>query len=29
MSRTQANAFKKKAHADGLPRDIYTQNYSR
>jgi hypothetical protein len=29
MSRNQANAFKKKAHADGLPRDIYTQNYSR
>jgi eukaryotic-like serine/threonine-protein kinase len=29
MSRIQANAFKKKAHADGLPRDIYTQNYTR
>jgi serine/threonine protein kinase len=29
MSRNQANAFKKKAHADGLPRDIYTQNYTR
>lgn len=29
MSRNQANAFKNKAHADGLPRDIYTQNYSR
>jgi eukaryotic-like serine/threonine-protein kinase len=29
MSRTQANSFKNKAHADGLPRDIYTQNYSR
>ena len=29
MSRIQANAFKNKAHADGLPRDIYTQNYTR
>ncbi|HEY6414133.1 MAG TPA: hypothetical protein VIX42_10620 [Edaphobacter sp.] len=29
MSRTQANAFKAKAHAAGLPRDIYTQNYTR
>ena len=29
MSREQANAFKKKAHSDGLPRDIYTQNYTR
>jgi eukaryotic-like serine/threonine-protein kinase len=29
MSRIQANSFKKKAHADGLPRDIYTQNYTR
>jgi hypothetical protein len=29
MSRIQANAFKKKAHAAGLPRDIYTQNYTR
>ena len=29
MSRIQADAFKRKAHADGLPRDIYTQNYSR
>jgi eukaryotic-like serine/threonine-protein kinase len=29
MSRNQANAFKKKAHGDGLPRDIYTQNYTR
>ena len=28
MSRNKANAFKKKAHAEGLPRDIYTQNYS-
>jgi eukaryotic-like serine/threonine-protein kinase len=29
MSHIQANAFKKKAHVDGLPRDIYTQNYTR
>jgi eukaryotic-like serine/threonine-protein kinase len=29
MSRIQANAFKNKARADGLPRDIYTQNYTR
>ncbi|HMH16312.1 MAG TPA: hypothetical protein VK578_24655 [Edaphobacter sp.] len=29
MGHVEANAFKKKAHADGLPRDIYTQNYTR
>jgi eukaryotic-like serine/threonine-protein kinase len=29
MSRVEANAFKNKAYADGLPRDIYTQNYTR
>jgi hypothetical protein len=29
MGRNEANAFKKKARADGLPHDIYTQNYTR
>jgi eukaryotic-like serine/threonine-protein kinase len=29
MTREQANAFKQKARADGLPRDTYTQNYTR
>ncbi len=29
MSRIEANVFKKKAHAEGLPSDIYTQNYTR
>jgi len=28
MTRDEANAFKQKARADGLPRDIYTQNYT-
>ena len=28
MSRVQANALKSKAYSDGLPRDIYTQNYT-
>ncbi len=29
MTRDEANAFRQKAHAEGLPRDIYTQNYAR
>ncbi|HEY6376074.1 MAG TPA: SPOR domain-containing protein [Edaphobacter sp.] len=29
MTREEANAFKQKARADGLPHDIYTQNYTR
>jgi eukaryotic-like serine/threonine-protein kinase len=29
MSREQAEAFKRKAHGEGLPRDVYAQNYSR
>ncbi|MBS1821599.1 MAG: hypothetical protein JST61_06450 [Acidobacteria bacterium] len=29
MGREQAEAFKQKARGQGLPRDIYTQNYSR
>jgi hypothetical protein len=29
MSREQAEAFKRKAHAAGLPRDLYAQNYNR
>ena len=28
MTRDEATAFKQKARADGLPRDIYTQNYT-
>jgi eukaryotic-like serine/threonine-protein kinase len=28
MSRNQASIFRQKAHAAGLPRDIYTQNYT-
>jgi hypothetical protein len=29
MTREQAAAFRKQAHAAGLPRDTYTQNYTR
>lgn len=29
MSREAAEAFKRKAHGAGLPRDLYAQNYSR
>jgi hypothetical protein len=29
MTREEAAAFRKKARAAGLPRDTYTQNYSR
>jgi len=29
MSREQAQAFKEKARSQGLPHDIYAQNYSR
>jgi hypothetical protein len=29
MSRDEANAFKQKARNEGLPRDVYVQNYDR